>query len=51
MTEMQTYDGRWFMPTGVTAEGIKQYEGTLTIDEDNRCILTIQGELRVGGIM
>ncbi len=49
MTEKQTYYGRWFFPTGVSSEDIMQYEGTLKIDEDNHCVLTIQGELRVGG--
>lgn len=48
MAEMQTYNGRWFLPIGVTAEEVRQYEGTLTIDEDNQCLLTIQGVLKVG---
>ncbi len=42
MAKPRTYKGTWWLPTGNEAS---RHEGTLTIDENNHCVLTLQGDL------
>ncbi len=48
MADTKTYHGSWWIPTGDTVTEANPCTGTLTIDENNTCRLSIDGVPRMG---
>lgn len=48
MADTKTYHGSWWIPTGDTVTEANPCTGTLTIDENNACRLSIDGVPRMG---
>lgn len=44
MDESKRYQGKWWIPSSAEVPDSKRFDGTLTIDDDNSCLLTLQAE-------